>query len=220
MWTLLFVLFSTLAVVGAGAVLVAPHPVHSVLYLVLVFCNGAALLLLLEADVLALLFLVVYVGAIAVLFLFVVMMLDLKSRPLSAPQVLPLVPAAALLGVVFLGELLLVVRRPSLRGGASSSPTSLGQEYFSWRREVDALEPLQPLGQVLYTHYLLAFLLGGLVLLLALVGAIVLTLPVRTPLGDRTSGAHPAKRQHLMHQLSRREDGGRFLLSLGERGGP
>ncbi len=202
METTLFYLFSIVALTAAIGVLVAPHPVQSVLYLVLVFCNGAGLLLLVEADVLALLFVVVYVGAIAVLFLFVVMMLDLKRRPLRSSHVMPILPAARVLALVFFGELVLVMRQETL-----VNPEVTQVPYMTWMEQLDRFRPLQPLGQVLYTHYLVHFLLAGLILLVALVGAIVLTLPVR-------GGSRQSKRQHVMHQMSRREDAHRFLTHI------
>jgi len=212
MASMLFDVFATVALLGGVGVLVAPHPVHSVLFLVLVFCNAAGLLLLIEAEVLALLFLVVYVGAIAVLFLFVVMMLDLKRTPLRAGHVFPVLPAAVLLVVRFLGELLLVIEPEGLGTLEQRVPGLLvAGEYQRWVTQVDPLVGLQPLGQVLYTHFLAHLLIGGLILLVALVGAIVLVLPVRKL---RHASVASQKRQLLMHQLSRREDAARFLVDF------
>lgn len=202
MATLLFYLFSRVALFAAFGVLLAKHPVHSVLYLVLVFCNAAGLLLLIEADVLALLFLVVYVGAIAVLFLFVVMMLDLKRRPLTSRQIIPILPAVRILVLIFLSELLLVLHKTRLKTFNFNI-----LEYWDWKNYIDGFEPLQPLGQILYTHYVHYFLLGGLILLVALIGAIVLTLPTQS--SDRN-----IKRQQIMHQISRREDSAKFLTNF------
>lgn len=212
MASLLFNVFATVALLGGLGVLLAPHPVHSVLFLVLVFCNAAGMLLLIEAEVLALLFLVVYVGAIAVLFLFVVMMLDLKRTPLRRGHVLPILPAARLLVIRFLGELLLVLEPAGLRGleARLGEVVSTGR-YQTWLGQVDPMRGLQPLGQVLYTHFMAHLLIGGLILLVALVGAIVLVLPVNK-LREASIGS--AKRQLLRQQLSRREDSARFLVDF------
>ena len=108
---MVFYCFFFVALFSGVGVIIAAHPVHSVLYLVLAFFNVAALLIIVEGDVLGLLFLIVYVGAIAVLFLFVVIILDLKSRSLSSEQLMPILPAVCIMGFVFFFEFFLILGR-------------------------------------------------------------------------------------------------------------
>jgi NADH-quinone oxidoreductase subunit J len=195
---MVFYCFFSVALFASVGVIVASHPVHSVLYLVLAFFNVGALLIIIEADLLGLLFLIVYVGAIAVLFLFVVIILDLKSRSLSADQFLPVMPAVFIMGFVFFFEFsLILVQRAPGAARLQFPQYNVSWEFYSWFLFLDSFSPLAPLGQTLYSSYVISFLLGGLVLLLALVGALVLTLPsLGTNLGE--------KRQLIAYQLSRR----------------
>jgi len=193
-----FYLFSTLALISAVMVIWSPskgNPVHSVLFLVLVFCNATGLLILLEVEFLALLFLVVYVGAIAVLFLFVVMMLAPAEGKMSGVHfgsettfggissaakgaVGGFLAVALLLAVIFLCEVFFVVRGNlvSLEETVEGSFPS----YIGWIQVLDgtgsSTSNLESLGQVLYTYYFYYFLVAGFVLLVAMIGAIVLTL--------------------------------------------
>jgi NADH-quinone oxidoreductase subunit J len=197
---MVFYCFFFVALFSRLGVIVAAHPVHSVLYLVLSFFNVAALLIIVEADVLGLLFLIVYVGAIAVLFLFVVMMLDLKSRSLSADQFIPILPAVCIMSFVFFFEFFLILGRSAPSSGSLEFPFfNTSWEFFNWFLVLDSFSPLEPLGQSLYSFYVIAFLLGGLVLLIALVGALVLTLP-------SIDGTANTKRQLITYQLGRRLD--------------
>jgi NADH-quinone oxidoreductase subunit J len=195
---MVFYCFFVVAFFSAVGVIVASHPVHSVLYLVLAFFNVAALLIIVEADVLGLLFLVVYVGAIAVLFLFVVIILDLKRRSLSSAQFMPILPAVFIIGFVFFFEFFLVFGRSAPTGSRLVFPNfNSSWEFFNWFLFLDCFSPLEPLGQTLYSCYVVAFLLAGLVLLIALVGALILTLPSMA----KNSGT---KRQLVTYQLGRR----------------
>ncbi len=161
-----FYVLAAVAIASAFGVIAARNPVHSVLFLILTFLNGAGLFVLLGAEFLAMLLIVVYVGAVAVLFLFVVMMLDVDFAELKQ-GFLSYLPIGAIVAVLLFGELLLV---------ASAAMSARGAPI--------ALAPAQPgevtnaeaLGRVLYTDYLLAFQMAGLVLFVAMVGAIVLTL--------------------------------------------
>ena len=168
------------------------NPVHSVLFLILVFLNSAGLLLLLGLDFFAMLFLVVYVGAIAVLFLFVVMMLNVKSAEISEKR-LRYLPVGGLLGLLFLVEILsivdndLIVERSSLpplftgSGQSSTITSSLDSvdrtaQVIQWYQLVNPSSNIESIGMVLYTYYLFLFLLASLILLVAMIGAILLTM--------------------------------------------
>ncbi len=161
-----FYLFSAIMLASAFMVIAARNPVHSVLFLILAFVNAAGLFLLAGAEFLGMMLIVVYVGAVAVLFLFVVMMLDVDFAELKR-GFLQVLPVGAVIGAVVAIELILVV------GAWTAAPDNL--------ITVDAKAPAgitntQALGQVLYTKYLLFFQAAGLVLLTAMIGAIVLTL--------------------------------------------
>ena len=197
---MVFYCFFFVALFSAVGVIVAAHPVHSVLYLVLSFFNVAALLIIVGADVLGLLFLIVYVGAIAVLFLFVVIILDLKRRSLSQEELTPLLPAAIFIGFVFFFEFFLILGRSVPSAFCLVLPTfNVSWKFFNWFLFLDYFSPLDPLGQTLYSFYVISFLLGGLVLLIALVGALILTLP---SISDNLT----TKRQLITYQLGRRLD--------------
>lgn len=163
---LFFYLFAALCVASAVMVIAAKNPVHSVLYLIFAFVNASGLFVLLGAEFLAMILIVVYVGAVAVLFLFVVMMLDVDFAELKQgfQQYLPV---GALIGAIFLAELLMV-------GGAwTINPQLLKTTVAPIPTNVTNTEAL---GLVLYTKYIHYFQLSGLVLLVAMIGAIVLTL--------------------------------------------
>lgn len=163
---LFFYLFSAIAVASAVMVISARNPVHSVLFLILCFFNAAGLFVLLGAEFLAMILVVVYVGAVAVLFLFVVMMLDVDFVELRQGM-LNYLPIGAVIGLIVLVELALAV------GGWVISPGSLQSRAVPLPEGVNNTEAL---GQVLYTDFFFYFQAAGLVLLVAMVGAIVLTL--------------------------------------------
>jgi NADH-quinone oxidoreductase subunit J len=163
---LFFYLFAFACIGAAFMVIAAKNPVHSVLYLILAFVNASGLFVLMGAEFLAMILIVVYVGAVAVLFLFVVMMLDVDFAELRS-GVLQYLPVGALVGVVFLAELLLVV-------GAWAIGPTVPQAITA--PIPDAVSNTEALGRVLYTQYIYYFQAAGLVLLVAMVGAIVLTL--------------------------------------------
>ena len=163
---LFFYLFSAVTVASALMVIGSRNPVHSVLFLILAFFNAAGLFVLLGAEFLAMILVVVYVGAVAVLFLFVVMMLDVDFVELRQ-GFLTYLPIGGLVGIVLLAELLIV----------------LGGWVFAPDVAVKAVAPIPAemtntaaLGQVLYTRYVYFFQAAGFVLLVAMIGAIVLTL--------------------------------------------
>jgi NADH-quinone oxidoreductase subunit J len=161
-----FYLFSTVMIGSAFMVIAARNPVHSVLFLILAFVNAAGLFLLLGAEFLAMILVIVYVGAVAVLFLFVVMMLDVDFAELKQ-GFLQYLPVGALIGAAVLIELVLVV------GAWSQAPAAIGGAGAP--APIDVSNTLA-LGRVLYTKYVYFFQAAGLILLTAMVGAIVLTL--------------------------------------------
>jgi NADH-quinone oxidoreductase subunit J len=161
--TIAFYLFAALTILPALAVIFARNPVHSVLWLIVAFFNAAGLMLLLGAEFIAMLVVIVYVGAVAVLFLFVVMMLDVDFASLRSGFSRNL-PFGLLIALVLLAEVIVAVSAwhagPALSGHAIPA----------------AVQPnIVALGQLLYSRYLFAFELAGLILLVAMVGAIVLT---------------------------------------------
>jgi NADH-quinone oxidoreductase subunit J len=160
-----FYLFSAVTVASAFMVISARNPVHSVLFLILAFVNAAGLFLLLGAEFLAMILVIVYVGAVAVLFLFVVMMLDVDFAELKQ-GFLQYLPLGALIGFIVLIELTLVVGAWTLSPQAIAAPVS----------PTPGISNTEALGRVLYTQYLYFFQAAGMILLVAMIGAIVLTL--------------------------------------------
>ena len=154
-------------------VIQARNPVHSVLFLILVFFNAAGLLVLLGLDFFALIFLVVYVGAIAVLFLFVVMMLNIKIAEINEKR-LRYLPVGGVLGLVFLFEILLLVDNDLIPVLSSNTDSVL--TFINWSDNFQTVTNIQALGHVVYTYYFYFFLLSSLILLIAMIGAIVLTM--------------------------------------------
>ncbi|MCC2096407.1 MAG: NADH-quinone oxidoreductase subunit J [Tepidamorphaceae bacterium] len=161
-----FYLFAAVVVASAFMVIAARNPVHSVLWLILAFFNAAGLFLLLGAEFLAMILVVVYVGAVAVLFLFVVMMLDVDFAELRQ-GFLQYVPIGAMIGIIFLVELLLVLTTWTF----APETVAVAQVPIP-----DDMSNTAAIGQLMYTKYVLFFQLAGMVLLVAMVGAIVLTL--------------------------------------------
>ena len=178
-----FYLFAGVTIASAVMVVTSRNPVHSVLFLILAFVNAAGLFLLLGAEFLAMLLIVVYVGAVAVLFLFVVMMLDVDFAEFRQ-GFLNYLPVGVLIGLVFLVELVLVVGAWVIDPQIVSAPVA----------PIPAgMTNTEALGRVLYTQYVYYFQAAGLVLLVAMIGAIVLTL--------RERGG--VKRQHIPTQNAR-----------------
>ncbi len=159
-----FYLFAGITVASAVMVITARNPVHSVLFLILAFVNAAGLFVLLGAEFLAMILIVVYVGAVAVLFLFVVMMLDVDFTELRR-GLLNYLPVGVLIGGILLAELLLVV------GGWVIAPAA--RQSAALAANVTNTEAL---GLVLYTKYVYFFEAAGIILLVAMIGAIVMTL--------------------------------------------
>jgi NADH-quinone oxidoreductase subunit J len=163
---LFFYLFAGLCIASAVMVITAKNPVHSVLYLILAFVNAAGLFVLMGAEFLAMILIVVYVGAVAVLFLFVVMMLDVDFTELKRGA-LQYLPIGILIGAIFLAELLLVVGAWVIGPGVPQAITAPISTTVS---------NTEAIGLVLYTQYVYFFQAAGMILLVAMIGAIVLTL--------------------------------------------
>jgi len=182
---ILFYLFAA-AAVGSGVMVVAArNPVHSVLFLILAYFNTAGLFILIGAEFLAMILVIVYVGAVAVLFLFVVMMLDIDFLQLREGFVRYL-PIGALVGLILLAELILV----SVSWAVTPAGTVVGAVTPAGGV---AINNTRALGDILYTRYLFAFQAAGLILLVAMIGAIVLTLRQRADV----------RRQSIAAQLAR-----------------
>jgi len=164
---LIFYLFASLAVVSGVMVVSARNPVHSVLWLILCFFNTAGLFLLLGAEFLAMVLVIVYVGAVAVLFLFVVMMLDVNLAELRA-GFLQYLPLGGLVGAVLLGELVAV----AFAWNPATPAASLTRAPMP---DLAQVGNTQALGRLIYTDYVYLFQAAGLVLLVAMIGAILLT---------------------------------------------
>ncbi len=186
--TVAFYLFAAITVASGFMVISAKNPVHSVLFLILAFFNAAALFLLLGAEFVALILVIVYVGAVAVLFLFVVMMLDIDFSELRE-GFLQYLPVGALVGLILLVELALVLGGWVIAPGAAHA----GAEPVA---SFGALSNTKMIGFVLYTKYVYLFQAAGMILLVAMIGAIVLTLRHRPDI----------KRQVIANQVGRRRE--------------
>ena len=181
-----FYLFSLSAIAGGLMTVISRNPVHSVLWLILAFLSSAGLFVLLGAEFLAMLLIIVYVGAVAVLFLFVVMMLDVDFSTLKA-EMAGYLPIALLIGVV------LVMQLGMAFGVWSYAETALGAREVLTNSQHHNTKAL---GLILYDRYFILFQLSGLILLVAMIGAIVLTLRHRKNV----------KRQNILSQIYRDPD--------------
>ena len=181
-----FYLFSLSAIAGGLMTVISRNPVHSVLWLILAYLSSAGLFVLLGAEFLAMLLIIVYVGAVAVLFLFVVMMLDVDFSTLKA-EMAGYLPVALLIGVV------LVMQLGMAFGVWSYAETALGAREVLANSEHHNTKAL---GLILYDRYFILFQLSGLILLVAMIGAIVLTLRHRKNV----------KRQNILSQIYRDPD--------------
>jgi NADH-quinone oxidoreductase subunit J len=180
-----FYLFAFVTIASAIMVISARNPVHAVLFLILAFFNSAGLFLLLGAEFIALILVIVYVGAVAVLFLFVVMMLDVDFAELRAGFA-KFLPIGGLIGGILLAQLLLVVTAWTF---APQGALQIAEPIPA----ASAVSNTEAIGRVMYTTYIYFFQLAGLVLLVAMIGAIVLTLRHR----------EGVKRQDVATQVAR-----------------
>ncbi len=183
-----FYIFSAIIIASAVLVIAARNPVHSVFFLILAFFNAAGLFVLAGAEFLAMIMVIVYVGAVAVLFMFVVMMLDINFVRLRE-GFLQYLPVGVLVGLILLIELIFIVTTqvnvPDVLA-ISAAPTPAISDVTN----TDAL------GRLIYTHYVYLFQAGGLILLVAMIGAIVLTLRERPGV----------RKQRIADQVGRRRD--------------
>lgn len=179
----LFVFYLLAAVTVASGVMVvsARNPVHSVLFLILAFFNSAGLFILIGAEFLAMILVVVYVGAVAVLFMFVVMMLDINFLRLQE-GFMQYLPVGLLVGVILLAELILVGGTYAVATGGEQAAAAAGP----------AISNTEAIGNLLYTQYFYLFQAAGMILLVAIIGAITLTLRHR-----------PVRRQDIGRQVNR-----------------
>jgi NADH-quinone oxidoreductase subunit J len=185
---LAFYLFAAMIIASGVMVISARNPVHSVLFLILAFFNGAGLFVLLGAEFLAMVMVIVYVGAVAVLFLFVVMMLDINFVELRQ-GFLQYLPIGALVGLILLAELLFVL-------GAGITSPDVANLIAAPTPALAELTNTEALGQLLYTRYVYLFQAAGMILLVAMIGAIVLTLRVR----------EGVRKQSIARQVGRRRE--------------
>ena len=182
---LTFYMFSSVILLSALMVISARNPVHSVLFLILSFLNAAGIFVILHAEFLDMILIIVYVGAVAVLFLFVVMMLDIKTT-IEKSNILQYMPIGLFIGFVFIAELVIVLINTKLE-------LSNMQILSNPLNKFAELSNTKAIGSVLYTDYILHFQLAGVILLIAMIGSIVLTLRERAGV----------KRQSVAEQLSR-----------------
>jgi NADH-quinone oxidoreductase subunit J len=180
-----FYAFAIVTVAAGLMVTISRNPVHSVLWLILAFLSSAGLFVLLGAEFVAMLLIIVYVGAVAVLFLFVVMMLDIDFAELKG-EMARTMPLALLVGVVILMELSLGVGAWMQAEGAMGLRQAVAPA-------ADQVENTKALGLLIYDKYILLFQLSGLILLVAMIGAILLTMRHRKDI----------KRQNVLHQMWR-----------------
>ena len=190
-----FGLLALVSVVAALMVVSAKNPVHSVLFLITVFFSAAGMFVLMGAEFLALLLVVVYVGAVAVLFLFVVMMLDVDFVALRQGFA-RYMPIGLGIGVVLLFEMVAVAGTIASKGAAARNDAPLTPDQ--------ALPNAQAIGQVLYTDYVYLFQAAGMVLLVAMIGAIVLTLRHRPGV----------RKQNIARQVGRTRKTGMDVVSV------
>ncbi len=196
-----FYLFSVLAVASGAMVILARNPVHAVLFLILTFFNAAGLFVLLGAEFLAMLLIVVYVGAVAVLFLFVVMMLDVDFAELKAGFIKN-ARVGTLVGGVVLAELISLFAFKGLtvvpgRSAAAALPSGLTNT--------------EALGQIIYTKYVYFFQSAGMILLVAMIGAIVLTLRRREGVKRQSIGSQVARSSKTALEIVKVPSGGSVI---------
>jgi len=199
---LAFYVFAAVVIASGTMVVVSRNPVYSVLFLILAFFNAAALFVLIGAEFIAMILVIVYVGAVAVLFLFVVMMLDINIARLKE-GFLDYLPIGAMIGAAMLAEILFGI-------GVWGSGTSDTVQAFN-RAGIQpmAVENTRAIGQVLYTQYFYLFQTAGVVLLVAMIGAIVLTL-------RRRPGV---RRQRASDQLYRTKEEAMTVVKVASREG-
>nr|YP_010470386.1 NADH dehydrogenase subunit 6 [Symbiochloris sp. SG-2018]UVF37874.1 NADH dehydrogenase subunit 6 [Symbiochloris sp. SG-2018] len=184
----LFYIFSFFAIICSCFVIQSQNPVHSVLFLILVFFQSTGLLILMGLDFFSFIFLIIYVGAITTLFLFVVMMLNIKFTEINEKK-LRYLPIGGLLGLMSFAEIFLMLNKELVLFNIND--TNL--VYLNWKSTLTYLSNIEAVGSLIYTYYFNAFILASLILLVAMVGAIMLTL-------EKSSFV---KRQNIYDQTTR-----------------
>ena len=198
---LAFWVFAAVTAVSALMVVSSRNPVYSVLFLILAFFNSAALFVLIGAEFVAMILVIVYVGAVAVLFLFVVMMLDINLTEMKR-GFLEYLPVGAAIGLVLLAEILFGL---GVLGSGSETIAALNKAG----PHIATVDNTRAIGRVLYTQYFYLFQVAGLVLLVAMIGAIVLTLRSRPGV----------RRQRVSDQLYRPKEDAISVVNVPTRGG-
>lgn len=187
-----FFLFSFLSIIFSFFLIISKNPVHSILSLILVFFNAASLLIILGAEFLAMLLVIVYVGAVAVLFLFVIMMLNVKVTNLTA-SIYRYLPISSVFGSIFFFEFLMLFYLDLVSIDANHLYLFGNNFINEWDVSLSAVSNVAVLGQLLYTYYSYLFVLSGIILLVSMIGAISLTLHRR----------NDVKKQHVYKQIDR-----------------
>ncbi|MBL4603013.1 MAG: NADH-quinone oxidoreductase subunit J [Emcibacteraceae bacterium] len=183
-----FYIFATILIGSAIMVVFSKNPVHSVLFLILAFFNAAGLFVLLGAEFVAMILVIVYVGAVAVMFLFVVMMLDINFTELRK-GVQDYLPVGLLIGFILPVEMAVIAGGWSMTDGIASTITAATPP-------VNEVSNTAAIGSILYTDYIFLFQLAGLILLVAMIGAIVLTHRKRTGVKKQDIGKQVRRRRH------------------------
>ena len=196
---LCFYMFSLVTIASSVMVILSPNPVHSVFFLILAFLNAAGLFVLLGAEFLAMILVIVYVGAVAVLFMFVVMMLNVNSTAMR-DGVLQYLPTGGMIGLILLAELIFVI--------STWQPGPTGVELLS-TSVPSGVSNTRALGDVLYTKYFYLFQAAGIILLIAMIGAIVLTLRERDGV----------RRQRVARQIGRKREESVEIKKIAPRSG-
>lgn len=191
MFNILLFLFILLMIFNSLAIILSNNSIHSVLFLVLNFIISSGLLLVFEREFLALSFLIIYVGAISILFLFVVMMLDIKIKN-SQLDLLKYFPIGFFLGILFFLEIIYMLFYSFWVN--TYKHTIFINYYINWFKTIDNITDIVALGQIIYTHYVVQFLLAGIILLVSVIAAVVMT---------QDNIVKKPKKQLLFKQISR-----------------
>ncbi len=199
---LTFYVFATILVASALMVIASRNPVHSVLYLILSFFTAAGLFVLIGAEFLAMVLVIVYVGAVAVLFLFVVMMLDINFVELRE-GFLQYLPIGGVIGLILLVELIFILSSTVV---APDMIANAGEPI----PDMSVMENTRAIGNLIYTKYILGFQTAGLILLVAMIGAIVLTLRKRDGVKRQSVAAQTAKDASTAIEIKKVETGQGF----------
>jgi NADH-quinone oxidoreductase subunit J len=188
--SILFYFFASFLITSSIMVVTTTNAVYSIFFLILVFCNATFLLLLLNVEFLALTLILVYIGAVAVLFLFVVMMLDIKQIDKNEKNIFFLLPINLIIGFIMLISIYLILFKDLTY---NLTENIYDFNHFNWFDILTPLSNIELIGQFLYTFGFFYFIQAGIILLLAMIGAIVLTM----------QKGQAIRRQHISEQLSR-----------------